>query len=179
MQNLIRVLFVTLLFSILFIKSINVLLLLIPLLWIVSYKDLFKLNKKVFKSIILFNLGISLGYLVMGYVKGIEIWGFLVYINLKVYILTYFVTLFFERVDMVRFFSFSKNLSFLLSISLSQIISYKKTFEDFKYAYRARVIKRFREREKHFISTVFGFFFEKAMNDAKERTLAMKARGAF
>lgn len=179
MQNLTRILFLTFLFALLLIKSIKVLLFVIPFLWIVSYKEMIKLNKKVLKSIVLFNLGISLGYVVMGYVKGINVWEYLLYINLKVYALSYFVTLFFHKVDMVRFFSFSKSLSFLLSISLSQIISYKKTFEDFKYAFRARVIKKLKQREKNFITTVFGFFFEKAMSDAKERTLAMKARGAF
>jgi cobalt/nickel transport system permease protein len=163
----------------LYIKNTEILLLLLSLLWIVSYDKIFKLNKKVLKSILLFNAGVSIGYMVMGIIEGIEVWSFLIYINLKVYVLTYFVTLFFERIDIVRFFAFSKNLSFLLSISLSQIISYKKTFEDFRYAYRARVVKSLRSREKRFITTVFEFFLQKAMSDAKERTLAMKARGAF
>jgi cobalt/nickel transport system permease protein len=179
MQNLIRVLFITVLFALLFVKSVKVLLFVVLFFWIASYQEVFKLNKKVLKSIVLFNLGISLGYVIMGYIKGIDIWGYLLYINLKVYALSYFVTMFFNKTDMVQFFSFSKSLSFLLSISLSQIISYKKTFEDFKYAFKARVVKKLKQRQKKFITTVFGFFFEKAMNDAKERTLAMKARGAF
>jgi cobalt/nickel transport system permease protein len=80
---------------------------------------------------------------------------------------------------MIEFFSFSKELSFLLSISLSQIISYKKTFEDFRLAYRARVVRSLREREKGFVGRVFEFFLLKALRDSKERTMAMKARGFF
>jgi len=179
MQKLIRILFVSFLFAFLFIKDVKILAVIIPILWAVSYKDFVKLNIKVFKSICLFNLGISLGYVVLGLIKGVPFVPFLVYINLKVYLLSYFVFLFFSKVDMVQFFSFSKELSYLLSISLSQIISYKKTYEDFKLAFKARVVKKLRDRQKGFITTVFGFFFQKAMFDAKERTLGMKARGFF
>jgi cobalt/nickel transport system permease protein len=80
---------------------------------------------------------------------------------------------------MVRFFSFSKEVSFLLTMTLSQIFSYKKTFEDFRLAYKARVIKKLRSREKSFITKTFEFFLKKALKDSKEKTLAMKARGFF
>jgi cobalt/nickel transport system permease protein len=80
---------------------------------------------------------------------------------------------------MVKFFSFSKELSFLLTMTLSQIFSYKKTFEDFRLAYKARVIKKLRSREKNFITKTFEFFLKKALKDSKEKTLAMKARGFF
>jgi len=115
----------------------------------------------------------------MSFVKGFSPWEYLLYINTKVYLLTYFVFYFFSKVDMIEFFAFSKELSYLLSISLSQIISYKKTFEDFRLAYRARVVRSLREREKGFIAGVFDFFLSKALKDSKERTLAMKARGFF
>jgi len=163
----------------LWIKEARFLLYILPLLWIVSYRDFTKLNKKVIKSILFFNLGISLGYILMSYLKGISPLEFLVYINLKVYLLTYFVFYFFSKVNIVEFFSFSKELSYLMMISLSQIISYKKTFEDFKSAYKARVIKKLRQREKRFIAKVFEFFMKKALYDSKERTMAMKARGFF
>jgi cobalt/nickel transport system permease protein len=163
----------------LWIKEARFLLYILPFLWIVSYKDFVKLNKKVIKSILFFNLGVSLGYLLMSYLKGVSPVEFLIYINLKVYVLTYFVFYFFSKVNIIEFFSFSKELSYLLMISLSQIISYKKTFEDFKLAYKARVIKKIRQREKKFITWVFEFFMKKALYDSKERSIAMKARGFF
>jgi len=174
-----RLLFVIVLLLMLYIKSSLYLFTALLILWIVSYRDFFKMNKKVLKSIVLFNGSVSLGYIIMRILRDLEIWDYLVYINLKVYLLTYFVFYFFSKVDMVKFFSFSKELSYLLSISLSQIISYKKSYEDFKLAFKARVVKRVREREKGFIMRVFKFFYEKAMADAKERTLGMKARGFF
>jgi cobalt/nickel transport system permease protein len=115
----------------------------------------------------------------MSLIQSLSPWEFLLYINLKVYLLTYFVFYFFSKVDMIAFFSFSKELSFLLSISLSQIISYKKTFDDFRLAFQARVIRKVSEREKGFITQVLEFFLLKALRDSKERTMAMKARGFF
>ncbi len=179
MQNIIRFLFVFILFALLYVKNINILLFILPILWIVSFKDFIKLNKKVIKSIFLFNLSITLGYAFMGYLKGVFAYEYLIYINLKVYLLTYFVFWFFSKVDMIKFFSFSKELSYLLSISLSQIISYKKTYEDMRLAFKARVIKKLKERQKGFVVNGFRFFFEKALHDSKERSLAMKSRGFF
>jgi len=177
--NLYRVSFIVTLLALLWLRDVRVIFVVTVLLWIVSYRDVVKLNKRVLKSIFLFNAGISLGYVALSFFKDVDVLSFLVYINLKVYLLTYFVFWFFKRVDMIEFFSFSKELSYLLSISLSQIVSYKKTYEDFRLAYKARVIKRLRDREKGFIGRVFDFFLQKALKDAKERSLAMKARGFF
>lgn len=179
MNNLLRVLFVLVLFSLLWVKHSIYLLYMLPLLWLVTYRDFIKLNTRVIKSIIFFNLGVSVGYIVVSYIKGVSPVEFLLYINLKVYMLTYFVFYFFSKVDVVEFFAFSKELSYLLMISLSQIISYKKSFEEFRLAYKARVVKKLRERERGFVTTVFEFFLKKALSDSKERTLAMKARGFF
>ncbi len=179
MNNLLRVTFIIALFMLLWVKQSIYLLYILPFLWLVSYRDFIRLNTKVIKSIIFFNLGVSVGYVVVSYVKGVSPFEFLLYINLKVYMLTYFVFFFFSKVDIVEFFSFSKDLSYLLMITLSQIISYKKSFEEFRLAYRARVVKKLRQRERGFITTVFEFFLKKALSDSKERTMAMKARGFF
>ena len=179
MKNLYRVSFIVTLLAFLWLRDVKVMFGTVILLWIISYKDVIKLNKRVLKSIFLFNAGISFGYVVLSFFKDIEVLSFLFYINLKVYLLTYFVFWFFKRVNMIDFFSFSKELSYLLSISLSQIVSYKKTYEDFRLAYKARVVKKLREREKGFIGRVFDFFLQKALKDAKERSLAMRARGFF
>jgi len=179
MKNLYRVSFIATLLALLWLRDIRVMFVAVVLLWIISYKDIVKLNKKVIKSIFLFNMSITVGYIVLSFFKDVPLVSFIVYINLKVYLLTYFVFWFFAKVDVVDFFSFSKDLSYLLSISLSQIISYKKTYEDFRLAYKARVIKKLRQREKGFIGRVFDFFLKKALKESKERALAMKARGFF
>jgi len=166
--------FVIILFSLLFIKNIYFISGIILLLWIISLKDSFKLTKRVIKSIFLFNFGVTLGSLIIHH--NIE---YLIYINLKVFSITYFVFWFFSKNNMIQFFSFSKDLSYLLTITLSQIYSYKKTFEDFRLAYKSRVIKKLKQNENQFITKTFEFFLKKALKDSKERSLALKSRGFF
>ena len=174
-----RVFFLLTLIAILFLHNVKFIIFALLILWAVSYKNFIKLNKKVIKSIFLFNIGVSVGYLIISLIKGVNPIYYLVYINLKVYLITYFVFCFFGKVNIVQFFAFSKDLSYLLTITLSQIISYKKSFEEFRLAFRARVVKRLQDREKSFIVRVFNFFFSKALRDSKERGLAMRARGFF
>ena len=176
---LIRVIFFAIFLLFLSIKNLETVLVVIFLLWIIFYKNILRLNKRVIKSIILFNLGVSIGYVAMSLIKDSNFLEYLFYINLKVYILTLFVFGFFERVNIIKFFAFSKELSYLLTITLSQIITYKKSFEEFRLAYKARVVKRVKEQEKGFIVKVFDIFFNKALKDSKERTLSLRARGFF
>ncbi len=174
-----RAFFIVVLFLILSLHNIFYLASILLISFCFDFKNIKRLNKKVLKSILFFNLAITVSYGIMYFFKeNLNLW-YLLYINLKVYTISYFVTLFFTKVDMVQFFAFSKDLSFLLSITLSQIISYKKSFYDLKMAFQSRVIKKLREREKGFIIKVFEFFFTKAMKDSKQRALAMRARGFF
>ena len=66
------------------------------------------------------------------------------------------------------------------SVSLSQIYSYQKSYENFMLALKSRLIKKMNERaKKEFITSVFGYFFTKALYDSEEKSLALKARGFF
>ena len=176
---MIQFVFVAIMLLLLTIKSSLLLAIIIVILMAISFKDALSLSLRVVKSILFFNLGVSIGYVIMSLFKDIDVISYLLYINLKVFSVTYFVFWFFSRVDMVQFFAFSKELSYLLTITLSYIYSYKKTFEDFTLAYKARVIKKVASREKSFITKTFEFFFKKALNDSKEKSLALKARGFF
>ncbi|WP_457562965.1 energy-coupling factor transporter transmembrane component T [Caminibacter pacificus] len=179
-DNFLKIAFIALFFLFLSLRDIKIISFLLALLIIVTFiidKNL-KIFFKALKSILLFNLGVSLGYIILAYFKHINPWHYILYINLKVILMTYYVFWFFSKVSIVRFFSFSKELSYLLTITLSQIFSYKKTFTDFRDAFRARVVN-VRDKEKTFITNTFKFFLTKAMKDSKERALAMKARGFF
>jgi len=177
-KKIINIAFVLSFFLLLSLKETLFLSIAILFLWGISLKEFWKLNLRVIKSIVIFNLGISLGFIIMSAFKNMNTWEYLIYINLKVYTLTYFVFWFFKKISIVEFFSFSKDLSYLTTITLSQIYSYKKTFEDFKMAFRARVYK-LTDKSPKFITRTFEFFLTKALKDSKERSLAMKARGFF
>jgi len=178
--NLIRISFFILFFVFLSLKNIKIISVILMGLITISFlmdKNL-KTLIKVIKSVILFNLGVSLGYIILAYFKDISPWHYILYINLKVILMTYFVFYFFSKVNIIKFLSFSKDLGYLLTITLSQIYSYKKTFEDFKMAFKARVYK-LTDKSPKFITRTFEFFLTKALKDSKERSLAMKARGFF
>jgi cobalt/nickel transport system permease protein len=175
---IVRIFFILTFFILLSIRNLEYLLICIPVLWLISYKKILKLNIRVIKSIIVFNLGVSLGYIIMAFIKHLSPWHYILYINLKVYSLTYFVFWFFAIISPVQFMAFSKDLGYLTTITLSQIFSYKKTFEDFKLAFKSRVLK-LTDKDPKFITRTFEFFLNKALHDANERTLAMKARGFF
>ena len=177
---MLKLTFILIFFIFLSLKDLMLIALSLITLIVISFitdKNL-KIFFKSIKSVILFNLGVSIGYLILALFKNITPWHYITYINLKVILLTFFVFYFFSKVSLVEFFSFNKELSYLLTITLSQIFSYKKTYEDFKMAFRARVYK-LTDKSPKFITRTFEFFFQKALKDSKERTLAMKARGFF
>ena len=175
-----RLIFITLFFFFLSLKNLEIIsisLILLIIFTVLLDKKLSLLIKSV-KAVLFFNLGVSIGYVILAYFKNITPWHYVLYINIKVILMTYFVFWYFNRVSIVEFFSFSREFSYLLTITLSQIYSYKKTFMDFRDAFKARVVN-IREKEKQFIVNTFKFFLNKAMRDSKERALAMKARGFF
>lgn len=137
-----------------------------------------RLLLRVLKGILLFNSAVSIGYLIYSAFLGLNPLPYLIYINLKVVTLTYWVFLFFSEVNLLEFFSFSRELSYLLTIALSQIITFKQLFTEFRLAFRARV-SNLRQQERSFIGTTFLFFLEKALKESRERSLGMKARGFF
>ncbi len=173
-----RIFFILVFFTLLSLKNYIYLIFVIPILWIISINNAYFLTKRVLKAIIIFNLGVTLGYILMAFIKNINPWHYIIYINLKVFVLTYFVFWFFSVISPVQFMSFSKDLGYLTTITLSQIFSYKKTFEDFRLAFKSRVYK-LKDKDPKFITRTFDFFLTKALKDANERTLAMKARGFF
>ncbi len=179
-ETLTRVVFVVIFFFFLSLRKIEIIIgsLIVLILFVFVTDKNLKIFFKSIKSVLFFNLGVSLGYVVLALFKNISPWEYLIYINSKVVLMTLFIFYFFSKVSIVRFFAFSEDMSYLLTITLSQIYSYKKTFEDFRMAFVSRVVD-LRNKEKQFIKNTFKFFLTKALRDSKERTMAMKARGSF
>lgn len=149
-------------------------------LFILSYKKIFKLLKKSLKSIISFNLTISLGFILVSTLKDQPWLDFIMLFNLRVFDLSFMTILFAQSVNLSSLLRFSPTLSFLFTVSLSQITSYQKSYENFLLSLKSRLIKKMGERrKKEFIGAVFGYFFKKALYDSSEKSLALKARGFF
>lgn len=149
-------------------------------LLLLSHKKIFKLLKKSLKSILMFNLTISLGFILISIIKEQPWLDFIMLFNLRVFNLSFMTILFSQSVNLPSLLSFSPTLSFLFTVSLSQIISYQKSYENFVLSLKSRLIKKMSERsKKEFIGCVFGYFFKKALYDSGEKSLALKARGFF
>lgn len=140
----------------------------------------FKENiKKIFFSILFFNLTITLSYGVYTGIKSKIDLNYIFLINLRVFLLTYLTFFFISRTNLFLALNFSKNLSALLSIALSQIISYNRIIDDMKFAQRSRVMVKDKKLLKYFSRAEINYFFAKFINNAKETSMAMKSRGFF
>lgn len=150
------------------------------ILMLLANKTCFSLLKKTLKSVLWFNLTVSIGYMISAQVAHHPWVNYLVIFNLRVFVLTFSTFLLASSINIAQALSFSKTLSFLWTICLSQIYSYQKSFENFMLSLKSRVIKKMNERaKKEFIASVFGYFFTKALYDSEEKSLALKARGLF
>jgi len=149
-------------------------------LLLLARKECFRLFKRALKSILYFNLVISIGYILMAILHQRAWIDYILLFNIRVFNLTLLTLLFTHYANIAQALSFSKTLSFLWTISLSQIYSYQKSYDNFMLSLKSRMIKKMGERaKKEFIASVFGYFFKKALYDSEEKSLALKARGLF
>lgn len=140
----------------------------------------FKKNlKKILFSILFFNLTITLSYAIFTAIKAEIDYNYILLINSRVFLLTYLTFFFISHTNLFIVFNFSKNLSALLSIAISQIIGYNKIMEDMKFAQRSRILKKDKKISRKFLEAEINYFFNKSINNARETSLAMKSRGFF
>ncbi|WP_457640550.1 hypothetical protein [Persephonella sp.] len=162
------------------IHSISFFILSILILFILSGKDIIKITKKAVLSILIFNSVISASYFVISVFRDDYNFDYILLINLRVFAITYLTFLFVHKVNLFRMFSFSKTLTFLLILSYSQILIFKKYFSDFQMALKSRMINKPTKKDRYnFISSVIYFFMNKSVKNSQEIAQAMKSRGFF
>jgi cobalt/nickel transport system permease protein len=123
---------------------------------------------------------VSIGYIIQSLLLEKEFIEYLALFNLRVFDITFLTLYVSSKINLINAVSFSKSLRFLLSATISQIESYKKSYEDFMLALKSRSVKKLKDRKaKEFLSSMFYFFLKKSLHNSKERSLALKARGFF
>jgi len=139
-----------------------------------------RLAKRALLAEIFFTLGVTLAYLLRALWMPPVDWGYLLTLNLRVFVVT-FLTLYTVRsLNLSRVFAFSPTLQFLYTAALSQIESYRASYRDFMLALKSRTLKPMRERKRYdFLRAMLHYFAVKSMHNATERTAALKARGFF
>ncbi|WP_457638831.1 hypothetical protein [Persephonella sp.] len=105
---------------------------------------------------------------------------YLTLLNLRVFTITFLTFLFIKKTDLFKALDFSKTLTFLLVVSYSQILSFKKYYTEFSMALKSRTVKKLSFREKYLFSkSSAGFFLDKSLKNSQEIAAAMKSRGFF
>ena len=150
------------------------------ILLLLARRDALRIARKALVALAAFNGTVSIAYAVTAWMHGEPFADYLLLFNLRVFDLTFMTFLFASRVNVVQAVAFSPTLSFLLAASLSQIQSFRRTFEEFGLALKSRTIRPLRERNRRdFLGSMFLFFFKKARHNADELSMALKARGFF
>ncbi|MEJ5172297.1 MAG: hypothetical protein WHT47_01140 [Hydrogenothermaceae bacterium] len=170
------IMYLTTVFLITSIHNIWFYLLVFQLISIFSFKEFYKLIKKSIFSVLLFNSVVSISHtFINGFDKD-----YLLLLNLRVFVLTYMTFFIISKINLFKALSFSKNLTTLLVLSYSQILTYKKLFEEFNMALTTRTVKDLKFSDYlNFYGKVFEFFLDKSTKNAKDISDGMRSRGFF
>jgi cobalt/nickel transport system permease protein len=143
-------------------------------------RDAPRLMRRTLLAMLAFSAVVSVGYAVAGLLAGNLDLEYLIRINIRVCLLTFLTSLLAARVDFLSALNFSRGLTYLATLVLSQIITFRRLFEDLRLAAESRRLRRLRLRESYLQSAAAAVhLFDRAEHDAREIALAMRARGFF
>lgn len=146
---------------------------------LISIKNFAALIKKVIKSVAIFNLVISLSYAIYSAAVSEVDWLYLLMINLRVVLLTY-VTFYLVKVcNIFSALSFSKNLSYLVMLAYSQIVNFRRVYEEMRLAFSSRLLCYNKKYLRYLSMAAVNLFLFKSMYNAKALSEGMKSRGFF
>jgi len=175
------VLYLISIFTISCIHNYFLLLGLIIVLFFISIPKTLKILKKTLISIILFNSFISITYMIKSLLENNQNWlETIVLINLRVFLLTYLTFYVLNHINLFKVFSFSKDFMYLITLAYSQILTFKKSFIDFKISLQSRTIEKPTFINLYnSISFLFLSFFNKSLKNSENISQAMRSRGFF
>jgi cobalt/nickel transport system permease protein len=140
----------------------------------------FKIAKKAALAVLMFNSIVTVSYILVTWLEGGFSAGYVVLMNLRVFLLTYLTFLLNERINLFRAFDFSPTLMYLMSLAYSQTVLFRRLLVDFRQALKSRALERLAVADLYrHGSRVASFFVTKSMADAAVVTEAMKSRGFF
>ena len=147
-------------------------------LFLLSFRQFPRHFKRAFLIVLFFNSIVTVFYILYASVQHTSFIHFILLINLRTFTLTYLTLLFISKINLFAVFSFSSTLTYLLTISYGQILSFRRIFNDFRFSLKSRMIKKPKRRDIYaFISSTAFFFMNKSLNNSKEIFQAMQSRG--
>lgn len=139
-----------------------------------------RLLLRALRTVLVFNLAVSLGYVLMAWLRAESPWATLLLINLRVLLLTLMTFLFVERVNLFRALGFSRSLTYLLGLAYSQALTFRRAHEDFRLALVSRSPRRPGLMDRYRASAAAAsWYLEKALAAARESAQALRSRGFF
>jgi cobalt/nickel transport system permease protein len=147
---------------------------------LLSGRSWWRLGKRAFLTIVVFNTLVTAGYAALSLLEGTFSPHYVVLLNLRVFLLTFLTFLAVQRIDAFRALSSAPTLSYLLVLIYSQVLTFQRIFLDFRLALRSRTLGRVPRREGYRHAAVLtGFLLGKSIGSATEVAQAMKSRGYF
>ncbi|HDP88790.1 MAG TPA: ABC transporter permease [Thioalkalivibrio sp.] len=136
--------------------------------------------RRALLAVLVFNLLISVSYVIVGLVRGDLAWDYLVLINLRVLLITSMTFLLIERINAFRALAFSPTLAYLLTLASTQLLTFRRLYEDMRLALVSRSLGRLGLRQLYRHGAASGsFFVDRALSSATESAQAMRSRGFF
>ncbi|MCU0767120.1 MAG: energy-coupling factor transporter transmembrane protein EcfT [Gammaproteobacteria bacterium] len=139
-----------------------------------------KIALRAMRAVVFFSLVVSLGYAASGVLGQAVSVDYLILVNIRVFLLIFLTFALAARIDFLRALNFSRSLTYLTTLALSQIITFRRLFEDLRLAAESRRLRRLALRQGYLQSAAAAsHLFDRAEHDAREIALAMRARGFF
>lgn len=136
--------------------------------------------KRTLRAVLAFNLAISLGYVLLAWLREFSPWHTLLLLNLRVLLLTGLTFTFLVRVNLFKALEFSRNLTWLLGLAYSQALTFRRSYDDFRLALVSRSLQRPRLADRYRASAAAAsWFMDKGLATARETAQALRARGFF
>lgn len=140
-----------------------------------------RLLRRSLVAILTFNLGVSLGYLLVAAWQAESSWSVLIRLNLRVTLLVFIGFWFVARVNLLAALRFSPTLVLLATVAAGHIVVFRRVVDDFRCALISRGGGRpppWRDRLRH-AGGLSACLFDKSVTSAERSTRALRSRGCF
>ena len=137
-----------------------------------------KLLRKTLVVVLFFNVTLSLSYAAFSVWSALPFGNVLFALNLRSLTLTLATFLFFERVPPYRAFSFSRELTHFVVLSVAFVQTYRRLLSESRLSLESRTPVRAGPRVLYRHAATFALLvLRRAERDAQETTLALRSRG--
>ena len=128
--------------------------------------------------VVVFSLTVSLSYCTVLFWQNKPFLNYFLTVNMRSLDMVMLTLLFGMRVNIYDAFSFSKDLSFLIILSVSKTLTLQRAYAEYILALKSRTIKKPSQNEIYgFLGSAIAGFLDKSLRESKENYEAMKSRG--